>query len=156
MPIEIVVNGNRATLKPNPDAQTVTFLDRWTSHGYLATLGQQGSSYLLQKVVYDLDKVPFAKVQEVAQNLNENAYSCPVCQKMAEEREAAAASNVQEQPQIVEPVKEAVVAKPIEIEALKSVPVDPDEERERLKEEAVKRLISILDESLLFKMIKGF
>ncbi|MBC8521957.1 MAG: hypothetical protein H8D26_08245 [Methanomicrobia archaeon] len=149
MTIQIVVNGSRAILKPNPNAKTITFLDRWMSHGYLATLGQQGSNYLLQKVVYDLEKVPFSKVQEVADNIDKQKFSCPVCEKMAEEREAEEGSNVQEQPPITERIKEAA-------EASKSVPVDEEEEKERLKKAAVKQLIGILDEALLLKMMKGF
>jgi len=150
MTIQIVVNGSRAILKPNPNAKTITFLDRWMSHGYLATLGQQGSDILLQKVVYDLEKVPFSKVQEVADNIDKQKFSCPVCQKMAEE-----SSNVQEQPPITERIKEAAVANPLKTEAPKSVPVDEEEEKERLKKAAVKQLIGILDEALLLKMMKG-
>lgn len=96
MAVPITVDGDRAIILTNPEAKAIQFLDRWTSHGYFATLGQLGEEYMLQKVIYDLTRVPFTKVQEVARSIDTGKFKCPVCQKMTKSITAAKVENVAE------------------------------------------------------------
>lgn len=86
MTSSIIVNGNIATIEVNPTAVLSTYLDKWRTHGYIASLGLVGGKrYAVKQVKYNLGMVSLSKVQEVAGKFDAGAFNCPVCQKLSDE-----------------------------------------------------------------------
>ncbi|RLG34415.1 hypothetical protein DRN97_02580 [Methanosarcinales archaeon] len=150
----VTLSGDRAVIMAN-DGPLVTFVDKWNSHGYIASLiekeSEDGSGYVyaIGKVVYDLAKVPLEKVQEIATKIANGEFSCPVCRRLATQADS---SNHRE----VEKHEEAAVeASSVPEEPEKEQPEEPDEseERERARARAVKEIVHMLDDILLMRAV---
>jgi len=150
----VTLSGDRAVIMAN-EGPLVTFVDKWNSHGYIASLiekeSEDGSGYVyaIGKVVYDLAKVPLEKVQEIATKIANGEFSCPVCRRLATQADS---SNHRE----VEKHEEAAVeASSVPEEPEKEQPEEPDEseERERARARAVKEIVHMLDDILLMRAV---
>jgi len=148
----VTLSGDRAVIMAN-EGPLVTFVDKWNSHGYIASLiekeSEDGSGYVyaIGKVVYDLAKVPLEKVQEIATKIANGEFSCPVCRRLATQADS---SNHHEAEKPEEP---AVETSSVPEEPEKEQPEEPDEseERERARARAVKEIVHMLDDILLMR-----
>jgi len=148
----VTLSGDRAVIMAN-EGPLVTFVDKWNSHGYIASLiekeSEDGSGYVyaIGKVVYDLAKVPLEKVQEIASKIANGEFSCPVCRRLATQADS---SNYREAEKREEP---AVETSSVPEEPAKEQPEEPDEseERERARARAVKEIVHMLDDILLMR-----
>jgi len=148
----VTLSGDRAVIMAN-EGPLVTFVDKWNSHGYIASLiekeSEDGSGYVyaIGKVVYDLAKVPLEKVQEIASKIANGEFSCPVCRRLATQADS---SNHREAEKHEEPVVEA---SSVPEEPAKEQTEEPDEseERERARARAVKEIVHMLDDILLMR-----
>ena len=146
--------GDRAVIMAN-EGPLVTFVDKWNSHGYIASLiekeSEDGSGYVyaIGKVVYDLAKVPLEKVQEIASKIANGEFSCPVCRRLATQADS---SNHRE---VEKPEEPAVEASSVPEEPAKEQSEEPDEskerERARARARAVKEIVHMLDDILLMR-----
>jgi len=148
----VTLSGDRAVIMAN-DGPLVTFVDKWNSHGYIASLiekeSEDGSGYVyaIGKVVYDLAKVPLEKVQEIASKIANGDFSCPVCRRLATQADS---SNHHEAEKHEEPAVEASSV-PEEPEIEQTEEPDESEERERARARAVKEIVHMLDDILLMR-----
>ena len=148
----VTLSGDRAVIMAN-EGPLVTFVDKWKSHGYIASLiekeSEDGSGYVyaIGKVVYDLTKVPLEKVQEIASKIANGEFSCPVCRRLATQADS---SNHRE---VEKPEEPAVEASSVLEEPEKEQTEEPDEseERERARARAVKEIVHMLDDILLMR-----
>ena len=149
----VTLSGDRAVIMAN-EGPLVTFVDKWNSHGYIASLiekeSEDGSGYVyaIGKVVYDLAKVPLEKVQEIASKIANGEFSCPVCRRLATQADS---SNHREVEKPEEPAVEAssVPEEPEKKEQTEEP--DESEERERARARAVKEIVHMLDDILLMR-----
>jgi len=148
----VTLSGDRAVIMAN-EGPLVTFVDKWNSHGYIASLiekeSEDGSGYVyaIGKVVYDLAKVPLEKVQEIATKIANGEFSCPVCRRLATQADS---SNHHEAKKLEEPVVEASSV-PEEPEKEQNEEPDESERRERARARAVKEIVHMLDDILLMR-----
>ena len=148
----VTFSGDRAVIMAN-EGPLVTFVDKWNSHGYIASLiekeSEDGSGYVyaIGKVVYDLAKVPVNKVHEIATKIANGEFSCPVCRRLATQADS---SNHREAEKPEEPVVEASSV-PEEPEKEQIEEPDESEERERARARAVKEIVHMLDDILLMR-----
>lgn len=154
MPALIEVIGNRAVVNAN-EGELVTFLDHWTTQGYLSSLITSDNQYMIGKVIYDLTKVPISKVHEVAQKIDAGEFSCPVCQRMATQ---SVDNNGDGEPLKEEKEEEPVLKeKPKPKEEVKEpeleLGLDEVEIIELERERAIQKIVSAMDEVLLYKMM---
>jgi len=155
-------------------------LDRWRSHGYIATVGELDGFYVLKKVIYNTAQVPMEKVYEIAHGIDEGTFQCPTCQRKTMERLQAASEAIavkdadglkaKQEEQIpaeivideqVPAIKEKEIVKiatKTKKPAVKVIeeeddyePIDEDDAREHDRERAVKRILGKMDNMLLFK-----
>ncbi len=148
----VTFSGDRAVIMAN-DGPLVTFVDKWNSHGYIASLiekeSEDGSGYVyaIGKVVYDLAKVPLEKVHEIATKIANGEFSCPVCRRLATQADS---SNHRE---VEKPEEAAVEASSVPEEPEKEQIEEPDESerRARARARAVKEIVHMLDDILLMR-----
>jgi len=176
MVLPIRVQGSRAIIKANPGAAVVSVLDRWLSHGYIATIGELNGYYVLHKVIYNVSKVPMEKIYEIAKGIEDGSFDCPTCQKMASEQ----AQEVLYKPEkpVVEPPKsetkmderasepevEKVVTPPEPIEVTPTIerakvvepivtddyePIDEEDATRHERERRIQTIINQMDDILL-------
>lgn len=112
--LPITVRGNRAVIRANPGANVVSVLDRWLTHGYIATIGELNGYYVLHKVIYDVEKVPMDKVYEIAKGIDEGSFQCPTCQKMAREQLEQEEELLGPTAAVVEPIEEVEMVHAVE------------------------------------------
>ena len=123
----------------------VTFVDKWNSHGYIASLIEKetdngGYVYAIGKVVYDLAKVSREKVLEIAKKIANGEFSCPVCRRLA--------TQADEQKPEAEPES-------ITEEQEEKTEVDESEQRESDRARAIKDIVNALDDVLLMRVALG-
>ncbi|GAH19471.1 unnamed protein product [marine sediment metagenome] len=155
VPIQIL--GNRAIVSAN-EGKLVTYLDKFSSHGYISSLIEKDNVYAIGKVIYDLDKVPISKVQEVAQGIGDGKFECPVCTRLATQ---SVDNNGDGEPITKEPKKEEPVLKekpstPEPKEEVKEPELELDEVeiKELERERAIQKIVNAMDEILLMKMMR--
>lgn len=147
----VTFSGDRAVILAN-EGPLVTFVDKWNSHGYIASLiekeSEDGSGYVyaIGKVVYDLAKVPAEKVQEIAKKIANGEFSCPVCRRLATQQPDSS-SHEAEKPE--EPVVDT--SSVVEEHEEKEPEEDESEQRERARARAVKEIVNMLDDILLMR-----
>ena len=147
--IPIIVKGNTATIDVNPDAPVVTYLDKWYSHGYLASLGLlENKKYAVRQVTYNLKRVGLARVQEIANKFDTGAFTCPVCQ-----RKAAATKASQDRRPPAPPAQVPTVTEQPDL----SFPEFDDvfnDTKEADRDSAVDTLTTMLDKLTLFSALR--
>ena len=155
MDVPIQILGNRAIVSAN-EGKLVTYMDKFSSHGYISSLIEKDNVYAIGKVIYDLDKVPISKVQEIAQKVGEGLFECPVCQKLATQS-ADAGNNGDGKPSTEEKKEEPVLKeKPKQKEEVKELELGLDEVEiiELERERAIHMIVNAMDEILLMKMMR--
>ena len=123
----------------------VTFVDKWNSHGYIASLIEKetengGYVYAIGKVIYDLAKVSEEKVLEIAKKIANGEFSCPVCRRLATQAD----EQKSEEP-----------AKPEVSDITEEQEVDESERRESDRARAIKEIVNALDDVLLMRAALG-
>jgi len=132
----VTFSGGRAVIMAN-EGPLVTFVDKWNSHGYIASLIEKetdngGYVYAIGKVVYDLAKVSRDKVFEIAKKIANGEFSCPVCRRLATQAD-------EQKPEEQEEKNEA----------------GESEERESDRARAIKEIVNALDDVLLMRVALG-
>lgn len=157
MDVPIQILGNRAIVSAN-EGKLVTYLDKFYSHGYISSLIEKGDVYAIGKVIYDLDKVPISKVQEISHKIGEGLFECSVCQKLVKgepstgnngDGEQINEEEKKEEPVVKEKHKEEVKAPEPELE------LDEVEIRELERNRAIQKIVNAMDEILLMKMMRS-
>ena len=125
----------------------VTFVDKWNSHGYIASLIEKetdngGYVYAIGKVVYDLAKVSRDKVLEIAKKIANGEFSCPVCRRLATQADEQKPEAKPEASDITEEQEE-------------KNEVDESERRESDRARAIKEIVNALDDVLLMRVALG-
>ena len=160
MDVPIQILGNRAIVQAN-EGKLVTYLDKFSTHGYISSLIEKGNVYAIGKVIYDLDKVPISKVQEISHKIGEGLFECPVCTRLATQS-VDAGNNGDGEPlkedKKEEPVVKEKLPKPKE-EVIKpkqepELELDDVEIQELEREKAIQKIVSAMDEILLMKMMR--
>ena len=175
MVLPIRVQGSRAIIKANPGAAVVSVLDRWLTHGYIATIGELNGYYVLHKVIYDVSKVPIEKIYEIAEGIEDGSFDCPTCQKIASEQAQEVThtpgepaveppkSEIKMDEQALEPEAEKVVTSPEPIEVTPSAehveiaevaangyePIDEEDAARHERERRIQTIINQMDNVLL-------
>ena len=144
----VTFSGGRAVIMAN-EGPLVTFVDKWNSHGYIASLIEKemdngGYVYAIGKVVYDLAKVSEEKVLEIAKKIANGEFSCPVCRRLATQAD-------EQKPE--EPVKPEV--SDITEEQEEKTEADESERRETDRARAIKEIVNALDDVLLMRAALG-
>ena len=159
MDVPIQILGDRAVVTAN-EGNLVTFLDKWSTHGYVSSLIEKGNVYAIGKVIYDLNKVDINKVREISHKIGEGMFECPVCQKLIKEKPSTG-NNGDGEPIIKEEKKEeepVLKEKPKHKEEVKApepeVELDEVEIRELERERAIQKIVSAMDGILLMKMMR--
>ena len=151
----IQILGDRAVVTAN-EGELVTYLDKWSTHGYISSLIEKGDVYAIGKVIYDLNKVDINKVREISHKIAEGLFECPVCQKMIKENSSTGNNgdgepiNEEEKKEELHVVKEKPKDEPKELE----LELDEVEIRELERERAIQKIVSAMDEVLLMKMMR--
>ena len=155
----IQILGDRAVVTAN-EGTLVTYLDKWSTHGYISSLIEKGDVYAIGKVIYDLNKVDINKVREISHKIGEGMFECPVCQKLIKEKPSTG-NNGDGEPIIKEEKKEeepVLKEKPKHKEEVKApepeVELDEVEIRELERERAIQKIVSAMDGILLMKMMR--
>ena len=150
----VTFSGGRAVIMAN-EGPLVTFVDKWNSHGYIASLIEKetdngGYVYAIGKVVYDLAKVSRDKVFEIAKKIANGEFSCPVCRRLA-----TGESKEQAKPEVIteEPAKPE--ASDITEEQEEKTEADESERRESDRARAIKDIVNALDDVLLMRVALG-
>jgi len=155
VPIQII--GNRAIVQAN-EGKLVTYLDKFSSHGYISSLIEKGDVYAIGKVIYDLDKVPISKVQEISHKIGDGLFECPVCQQLV--KQSTEKNNGDGKEPVKVDKREEPVLKEKHKEEVKKPEPDPELEldeveiREVEREKAIQKIVSAMDEILLMKMMR--
>lgn len=151
MSVPILITEDRALLDANPSAKLETYLDHWTSSGYIAALGSLNKQYVIKQVIYDLDKVDINKIREIAHKIDAGEFSCPTCQRLVQESEdnnGESESKRAEEPVVKPMVKPAVGEKEDEVLELDDVEI-----QEQARARAIQKIVSAMDDFLLYKAI---
>ena len=140
----VTFSGDRAVIMAN-EGPLVTFVDKWNSHGYIASLIEKetdngGYVYAVGKVVYDLAKVSAEKVLEIAKKIASGEFSCPVCRRLA-----TGESKEQAKPE----------ASDITEEKEEKPEMDESERRDNDRARAIKEIVNALDDVLLMRVAIG-
>ena len=152
----VTFSDGRAVIMAN-EGPLVTFVDKWNSHGYIASLIEKetdngGYVYAIGKVVYDLAKVSREKVLEIAKKIANGEFSCPVCRRLAtkadEQKPEAKPEGITEEPAKPE-VSDITEEKEEKTEAGES------ERRESDRARAIKDIVNALDDVLLMRVALG-
>jgi hypothetical protein len=165
MDVPIQILGNRAIVQAN-EGKLVTYLDKFSTHGYISSLIEKGNVYAIGKVIYDLDKVPISKVQEISHKIGDGLFECPVCTRLATQsadednngegeplKEAETEDKKEEEPVLKEEPKQ----KPKQEVPKKPEPeleLDEVEIQELERERAIQKIVTAMDEILLMKMMQ--
>lgn len=156
---QITIKGDIATVHAN-EGTLETFLDHWSSSGFLASLIERDNIFAIGKIFYDLNKVPFDRIREVADKIDRKEMECPICQRLIKENPSAGSNGeggkpvkeehmVKEEPVPKEkPKPKEEVPKELELE------LDEVEIRELERERAIQKIVSAMDEVLLMKMMR--
>lgn len=146
----VTFSDGRAVIMAN-EGPLVTFVDKWNSHGYIASLIEKetdngGYVYAIGKVVYDLAKVSRDKVLEIAKKIANGEFSCPVCRRLAtgESKEQAKPEGITEEQ-----------AKPEASDITENKEAEESEERETDRARAIKDIVNALDDVLLMRVALG-
>jgi len=148
----VTFSDGRAVIMAN-EGPLVTFVDKWNSHGYVASLIEKetdngGYVYAIGKVVYDLAKVSRDKVLEIAKKIANGEFSCPVCRRLAtqadEQKPEAKPEGITEEP-----------AKPEVSDITEEKEAEESEERETDRARAIKEIVNALDDVLLMRVALG-
>ena len=150
----IQILGDRAVVTAN-EGNLVTYLDKWSTHGYISSLIEKGNVYAIGKVIYDLNRVDINKVREISHKIGEGLFECPACQKLVKEKPSAG-NNGDGEPVKEELTKEEPVLKEKPKEEVKEPELELDEVeiRELERERAIQKIVSAMDEILLMKMMR--
>jgi len=140
----VTFSDDRAVIMAN-EGPLVTFVDKWNSHGYIASLIEKetengGYVYAIGKVVYDLAKVSKDKVLEIAKKIANGEFSCPVCRRLATQAD----EHKPEEP-----------AKPEASDITEEQEAEESEERESDRARAIKDIVNALDDVLLMHVALG-
>lgn len=151
--IPIIVKGNTAIIDVNPDAPLVTYMDKWYSHGYLASLGQVGEGrYGVKQVTYNLNKVSLKRVQDIANKFDTGAFSCPVCKRRAAVAEQEPETTPKRPPGAPTPAQDEPPELDLGYPEFDDVFTDPKEPNGA---DAVEKLITMLDKLTLYGTVTG-
>jgi len=144
----VTFSDGRAVIMAN-EGPLVTFVDKWNSHGYIASLIEKetengGYVYAIGKVIYDLAKVSEEKVLEIAKKIANGEFSCPVCRRLATQAD-------EHKPE--EPAKPE--SSDITEEQEEKNEAEESEERESDRARAIKEIVNALDDVLLMRVALG-
>ncbi|GAH24883.1 unnamed protein product [marine sediment metagenome] len=159
---EITIKGDIATVHAN-EGTLETFLDHWSSSGFLASLIEKDNIFAIGKIFYDLNKVSFDRIREVADKIDRKEMECPVCQRLVKEKPSTGNNGEGEMPAKEEPVvkeepqpvlKETPEPKEKVAKPAPELELDEVEIQELERERAIQKIVSAMDEILLMKMMR--